>query len=347
MIDDRSRVLGCFLGGAVGDALGAPVEFMRLDEIRRIFGPDGVNGFWSRAANRGAFTDDTQMTLFTAEGLIRAMQRMDDRGLVDIQTVVWAAYIRWLDTQGQEPVIDLGLPSDRGFLVDEPLLRRRMAPGNTCLSALRSGRMGMIDRALNDSKGCGGAMRVAPASMVPGDVFELGSDLAAITHSHPSGYLAGGALALIIRELLDGTDLESAAQTALVRVKQDPKGVEVAAALTEALDLAGRDAPTADKVQTLGAGWVAEEALAIAVYCALVAGDFEHGVLLAVNHSGDSDSTGSIAGQILGAMHGVEAIPGGWLDELEGRELVERMATDFVSRFIDGRTLDFGDYPPN
>jgi len=70
----------------------------------------------------------------------------------------------------------------------------------------------------------------------------------------------------------------------------------------------------------LGEGWLAEEALAIAVYCALVAEDFAHGVKLAVNHSGDSDSTRAMTGNILDALVGAAGIPQGWLERLELRD---------------------------
>ena len=76
--------------------------------------------------------------------------------------------------------------------------------------------------------------------------------------------------------------------------------------------------------------WVSEEALAIALYCALIARDLATGIRMAVNITGDSDSTGSITGQILGAMHGEEAIPGEWLDKLELREVIAEVAEDFV-----------------
>ncbi len=76
-------------------------------------------------------------------------------------------------------------------------------------------------------------------------------------------------------------------------------------------------------METLGGGWVGEEALAIGLCCALVAPDVRSGLLLAVNHSGDSDSTGSIAGNLLGAMHGLDALPQDLLDDLEGRYVIE------------------------
>lgn len=85
-----------------------------------------------------------------------------------------------------------------------------------------------------------------------------------------------------------------------------------------------------------GAGWVAEEALAIALFCALKAESFEQGVLLAVNHGGDSDSTGSMTGNLLGLLHGRSAIPQGWLDYLELRDVIEEVATDMWRHFFRG-----------
>ena len=83
-------------------------------------------------------------------------------------------------------------------------------------------------------------------------------------------------------------------------------------------------------IAELGEGWIAEEALAIGVYCALVASDFREAVTLAVNHDGDSDSTGSITGNLIGAMLGVEAIPDSWLHELELADVIREIADDLL-----------------
>ena len=104
--------------------------------------------------------------------------------------------------------------------------------------------------------------------------------------------------------------------------------------------------PGPEAVQSLGSGWVAEEALAIALYCALTAADFRHGVLAAVNHSGDSDSTGSMCGNLLGAGLGVDAVPAGWVDGLAEGAIVGQVASDLVEHFADGRSLhDIDRYP--
>ncbi len=104
---------------------------------------------------------------------------------------------------------------------------------------------------------------------------------------------------------------------------------------------------TPEQARSLGGGWVAEEALAIGLCAALVADDVRHGLLLAVNHSGDADSTGSIAGNLLGAAHGVGAIPADLLEPLELRDLIEQIANDLADVFVDGHAPPYDRYPPN
>jgi ADP-ribosylglycohydrolase len=97
--------------------------------------------------------------------------------------------------------------------------------------------------------------------------------------------------------------------------------------------LAAGSAGSPEEVERLGGGWTAAEAVAIAVYCALVARDFAHGVRLAVNHSGDSDTTGSLTGSLLGLLHGEAAIPAAWLEVLELREVIGEVAKDLWWHF--------------
>ena len=334
--DYASRVRGCLLGGAVGDALGAGVEFLSLDEIRAAHGPRGVTGYVPAYGRLGAVTDDTQMTLFTAEGLIRAWVRGRSRGIGHPPGVVRRAYLRWLQTQGEAAAEDAPLD---GWLAREPALHSRRAPGNTCLAALRAGGSGTRAQPLNDSKGCGGVMRAAPAGLIPSlspeEVFELGADCAALTHGHPSGYLSAGALAAVLRVLLDGETLARAVSGAAALLPVHPGHEETSAALAGAVELAAAGAPSPEKVESLGEGKVGEEALAIAVYCALAAPDPRSALLLAVNHSGDSDSTGAICGNLLGALHGEQALPAEWLEPLELRATIERLADDFVTEMTD------------
>ncbi len=336
----RAAFRGCLLGGAVGDALGAPVEFIRsVEEIRARFGPEGLTDFAPAYGRLGAITDDTQMMLFTAEALIRARHRWLAKGIAFTTELAYHAYLRWLSTQGRAPPCPTTGPVDSGWLASVRELHAERAPGLTCLDALASGSMGTTGEPLNDSKGCGGVMRVAPVGLAGArDVFRLGCDLAAITHGHRTGWLAAGYLATVVDRLAAGMELEDAARDALEPLRQERGHEETLASVEAALSLAHAGEPSADRVSSLGKGWVAEEALAIGLYCALVARDFAHGVLLAVNHGGDSDSTGSIAGNILGLLHGEEGVPARWRERLECREVIAEVADDLW--------LHFGDRPP-
>lgn len=330
-----AQIHACLLGGAIGDALGAAVEFDKLEAIRARFGADGLTDFAEVYGRVGAITDDTQMTLFTAEGLIRAHVRRHQRGQCDPVAVMHHAYLRWLLTQGEQPNVALaGTSWPDGWLMHEPRLFTPRAPGMTCLSALRSARA-FGERAKNDSKGCGTVMRVAPIGLAQGDAnaaFELGVDSSALTHAHPTGHLAGGAFAGLIHHLAHGASLREAIDTTRAHVATKPHAEETTRAIDAAVELASSDtAATPEAVESLGGGWIAEEALAISLYCALRARSFEHGVLLAVNHGGDSDSTGSMTGQILGLQLGLEAIPERWRSRVELADLLETIAIDLTA----------------
>jgi ADP-ribosylglycohydrolase len=319
----RSRIRGCLLAGAVGDALGAPIEFASRKEIRERHGARGLRDYAPAYGRRGAVTDDTQMSLFTAEGLVLATRAGALHRPSERLRHLHRAHLRWLRTQAEtsrSPSFDR---CTEGWLLEIDALHSRRAPGNTCVAALRCERMGRIEHPLNQSKGCGGVMRVAPVALALGvdDPFRLGCEVAALTHGHPSGFLA-----LAVRELIRGASLEQAFREALEELVRHPQHSECARAIETALGRS-REAPVGpETVEALGGGWVAEEALAIAVYCSLVAPDLEHGLLLAVNHGGDSDSTGSLTGNLLGAALGEDAIPSRWLPDLELRAEVERAA---------------------
>jgi ADP-ribosyl-[dinitrogen reductase] hydrolase len=347
------RVSGCLLGGAVGDALGAPAEFLSLEEIRRQHGAQGIFGFAPANGRLGAITDDTQMTMWTAEGLLRAC--VADGGLpsrLSAVRQVYAAYLRWLHSQGERSLDPLFTsatrPTGNGWLIAVRALNSRRGPGVTCLGSLESGKMGGIDRRLNDSKGCGGVMRTAPVGLLysdPAEAFAVGCDLAAITHGHASGYLSAGALATMIARLARGASLIEAVALGADLLAAAPGGAECLKAFRRAVDLAATGQATAEKLETLGGGWTGEAALAIAVYAALSAGgDLGTGVRLAVNHGGDSDSTGAICGNLLGASLGVKAIPAAWLAAVELRQEIEQLAADLCQAAAGNLELG-GRYP--
>ncbi|MEU8684276.1 ADP-ribosylglycohydrolase family protein [Streptomyces sp. NPDC048611] len=352
----HARVRGCLLGGAIGDALGYPIEFQSLASIRNGYGPSGVTGFLPvGGVVLGQVSDDTQMTLFTAEGLIRAYARygpVTGNGISSAGPVlVRNAYLRWLDTQNHPaPPAELALVRT-GWLRQQTWLYARRAPGNACVSGLRYehipdtlGELGAPGPVNPDSKGCGTVMRSAPFGLTGMPVrraFEFAARCAQITHGHPTGYYAAGAFAAMIGHLLDGDSLEGAVLRSMELLARYPGHEETTAALRKAVDLAADGTATPEKVETLGGGWIAEEALAIAVYCALARSAdpapgctrVESAFLLSVNHSGDSDSTGSLCGNLLGAHHGDLALPPSWLTAVEGRGTITELADDFSAAF--------------
>jgi ADP-ribosylglycohydrolase len=332
---DLDNYLGCIVGGAIGDALGAPTEFMDLDYILDKYGKIGVNDYVEFDDGIGHITDDTQMLLFTAEGLLRSRHRATTSGIGGAyRQICFHSYIRWLKTQEDWYAGDVtSIADSEGWLLKQAFLYARRAPGNTCLTSLRSGIAGTIDEPINDSKGCGGIMRIAPVGLLfysdPKKAFQIGSELAAMTHGHPSGYLSAGFLAALIACINNGNSLSDSIQLSLGILNEYKDCEETANAVESAIKLYEKKDPTYLNVETLGGGWVGEEALAISLYCALsYQNDFEKAINLSINHGGDTDSTGAITGNILGFMLGEKAIPQRWINNLSDFDVIKQIGID-------------------
>jgi len=335
---DKAHFQGCLLGGAIGDALGWPVEFSRMNEIKKKYGEEGITDLVEGINGKAEITDDTQMTLFTAEGILRAETMRKEKGICPTPSVVYYAYQRWLNTQGYPRLKDCNRIYD-GWLIGVKELHKRRAPGNSCLSALSSGKQGTIDEPINNSKGCGGVMRVAPAGLFyqKESAFRIAADFAALTHGHPSGYLSAGAFAYMIASIIEGQDIETAVKDALAELKSYKKHQECTQRLNQALELSKSDISDSKAIARLGEGWVGEEALGIATYCALkYTDDFKKALIAAVNHNGDSDSTGAITGNILGAYLGLSKIPAEWIEKVEMKEVIMQMADDLLIGYQEG-----------
>lgn len=312
------RVLGCLLGGAVGDAFGYAVEFDSLAKIRKCFGEQGLTRPVFQDGKL-VVSDDTQMTLFTLEGILRCT---DVNG--ELATPVWLdevrhAYLDWYETQlGQQSASSVL----HGRLAARPAMRVKRAPGNTCLSALKSGGQGSIERRINQSKGCGGVMRTAPLGFLQGmDPFDLGMQAAALTHGHIDGWTPAGVLPRIVARLIKGEEKFLAVRNGFSDASEWGH-IYGELASTQRYLLARKLArkmrfnPT-EAIRQLGEGWVGDEALAIAMYAFLSARSYTDAISRATNHDGDSDSTASIAGQLWGAQHGVSDIPHAWIRRLD------------------------------
>lgn len=342
----RDRFVGCLVGGALGDALGYPVEFERPAArivARYAGGPPAELPRGSLAA--AMVSDDTQMTLFAAEGLLAAFQSAGPHRVPPPDVVLAAqrtAFQGWYVTQtrfGRAAAAEEGRVV--GLLLQDPRLYARRAPGTTCLSALQR-----IEEdptltpspaaPLNDSKGCGAVMRSAPPGLAAPDratAYAWARDSGALTHGHPSGYHSAGALAALVWDLARGASFDAATQAALGLLDAADGGAETAAAVRAAAALAAEGPPSPEAVERLGGGWVGEEALAIGLLCAWTVEAptpeaVAHALFRAVAHAGDSDSTGSVAGNLLGAHLGAAALPPAWVAQVELGDLAERLALD-------------------
>ncbi|MHA6802118.1 ADP-ribosylglycohydrolase family protein [Salinifilum ghardaiensis] len=316
------RAVGCLLGGALGDALGTPVEFAQLADIRHEHGPQGV----TEPPAQALLGDAAQMTLFTGEGYLHAWTLGHNGGGWQPVDLVAAAYRRWLTTQQDERP----QPGVTGLLAESALYANR-APGLTSLRALQEPALGTPDQPRNTSQGCGGVDRAAPAGFAPSSelCYQLATHFAALTHGGVGGWAPAGALALTVHLLaVQGRSLSAAADQAAGRVLREDQ--PTAHALAEAATLARLGASTGH-IERLGQGWIGPEALAIGAYCALALPkpeQFTDALRLAANHSGHSDSTAAITGFLLGARHGTDVLPRQWLARLELADVIERIGHD-------------------
>lgn len=341
MENDRmmDKMRGSLVGGACGDALGYPVEFVfSFAEIKEKYGDNGIteydrdypwiNGY--RNSDKALVSDDTQMTLYTAEALVESVRN----GLDMLQTMT-DAYLAWYGGQTGE-YVDCCYCSKLSEIKE---LNQRRAPGNTCLSSLAA----IIDgrNIRNDSKGCGGIMRVAPIGLYEAahgwmfaDTARTAGEVAEITHHHPLSTYSSAALAVIVQQCATTDYLDANGFIQIVE-----RSIEVVESVY------GENAPYMKKFievvknpidiyknpledweiieQKLGGGWVAEETLAIAIFSVLRhTDDFASCLTCAVNHGGDSDSTGVVAGNIIGAIIGYNKIPQKFTDTIQFKELL-------------------------
>ena len=321
----------CLFGGAIGDAFGYQIEFSSIAAIQNLYGESGLQ---QPVFHDGKLivSDDTQMTLFTLEAVNACNARASTS---DVIARIRMAYLDWYHSQLENPEHF----NFTGAIGRNKSLQVMRAPGNCCMNSMAAGGPGTPETPINDNKGCGGVMRVAPVGLFPEkwnarQTFELAMRAAAITHTHPTGYLASGAIAAVIRYLMDGDDLSNAIYQASGILSQYRHHEETLLKIQQAVDLAGGDLNPLQAIEMLGEGWIAEEALAIGLYAAIKGKDFVDVIRIGANHSGDSDSTASIAGQLYGAWKGIDEIPKEWIANLDIFELIEPLL-QLTDRFTE------------
>lgn len=320
MITLKDRFLGCILGGAVGDAFGYPLEFLSNEDIQNKYGTNGLsnpieeNGFYR-------ISDDTQMTMFTIEGIL--LNKNQD----DIVNDMYKSYLRWFNTQFGPNAIDEEI-ANIGDLHKISALYEMRNPGHACIDSLRSGRCGTIDEPVNLSKGSGALMRTSPIGLCFAEPFDIARKCAALTHGHEYAHITSGFLAELIHNLAIGCQIEIAIRKAKNKTLEyynfdDSLNRYISTFSSINYPFKNSTLP----VFLIGDGWTSEEALSISCYAALRFRDnFREAIIYSANHSGDSDTTASITGSILGTYLGVKAIPDEWINKLEFKDILIELA---------------------
>lgn len=349
--DEQLRVpdciRGCMMAGAAGDALGYPVEFMNRNEILAKYGAQGITQFEiDRSSGKALVSDDTQMTLFTACSILAGVTHRLAYGIGGApEDYVDYGYADWYYTQTGKSTDD----HKPMWLRDLPEMAHRRAPDTTCLNACEV--MFNEEKVSNDSKGCGGIISVAPMGLLEAahlsreccsynlkDLAEAGAKIASVTHKHPLAFLPASLLTVFLYEvvplsveqvkaemdeILDKTvaTLDSIYTGDFEEEKRSLKELTA-----KAVQLARTDIPDSEAIHRLGEGWAADEAWAIALFCTIRHIDsVKDAIVTAVNHDGDSDSIGSIIGNMMGAIHGYEEIRKQRLFCPEGRDLEQTL----------------------
>ncbi|MFG1842236.1 ADP-ribosylglycohydrolase family protein [Micromonospora sp. NPDC049175] len=313
------RASGSLFGLAYGDALGKPTEFLTVAEIEHRYGPTGPRELSGEPA---LVTDDTQMAL----------------------AVGWALHdAPALTPEVVEPLLR------RRFLAWAVSPDNNRAPGMTCLRACAELSRGLRwqEATVAGSKGCGANMRVTPVGLLnvdPDTMAGLAQLQAGMTHGHPTGLAASELTAYAVFALRADATLpelpailtERARSQRLVYREQwlgdlwQRPGVGtpeefIARGWDECLAVLGRltDAlrlpdDGGDPCRATGEGWIAEEALATALLCAVRHADDPVAALSrGATTAGDSDSIAALAGAFVGAAAGMAAWPTGWIDRIE------------------------------
>ncbi|MBI1276505.1 MAG: ADP-ribosylglycohydrolase family protein [Anaerolineaceae bacterium] len=300
------QIEAILFGLALGDALGYPVEFMKLADIRQTYGHVGIQ----ELPNPALYSDDTQMTLALAEGMLDAGINAP---LDSLMQGVGNRFIKWRESP-----------------------ENNRAPGTTCINGVNRFQSGISWResGIVESKGCGSAMRVAPLGYLyqhdEARLREVAVATSQITHRHPTAIAATVAAAYLVKLALDGVSTSD----------YMPRLYDFTTGISDEFDLAilrvGHVLGWMNEdlaLDHIGQGWTGEEAVALALYCVLrYPDDYVACVHRAANTNGDSDSIACIAGGIMGARLGLDAIPSDWRLRCENAAMISDIARRLAVR---------------
>ncbi|MFD5089052.1 ADP-ribosylglycohydrolase family protein [Amycolatopsis thailandensis] len=339
------RVTGAFVGFALGEALGAAVDRMRLGEIHDTYGPDGVTDLPVAFDLPGRVGPLTQRLLFYTEAVIRSPHREQPENRDAEQalgTVARNSLMRWLHTQGAP------LDNADGWLVKVPELRVRRTPDDAELNAYHA--LATVSPTAMPMSGPDALVAALPAAMTaagPGSAMSGGvrqavRDLVSVTHPGEIDVEAATYLTWLFEPALTSEAFSYPVWNISREIFSDqnphqrgPVWADLKAMVAESVPFFGKHGlPDLRVPELIGDGKGTLSVLGRA-FAALSGFENypEQALLRAVNHSGRSAITGAIAGALLGARTGIPGLPQKWVDQLELRYLVENIATDAFWHF--------------
>ncbi|MFG2454731.1 ADP-ribosylglycohydrolase family protein [Streptomyces sp. NPDC048512] len=331
-----SRVRGLLLGLAIGDTLGRAKGKLPAD------GPllAGVS---------------TQLACFTTEGTIRALVRGDHKGICHPPGVVWHAYRRWAALQGLEA--ERSRSAGRwpdGWLAQVPALTERRGSAPATVTALAGSAHGQV-KTPTTSRGCHALTRTLPVAVLSAaygsePAVDAARDIASLTHGDPAAHTATAQAVVLAQHCL--TDLTEAkassggrtqVRQALAEGLRALRGIDRAYAsegldrLGQALEMAIAHPADAERLAKLAPDATAPSALLGGMYAAASFPERDQvaDALSFAARAPDADSVACVAGALLGAAHGAEALPVDLVSRHELAWVLDTLARDLTAQLAD------------
>lgn len=355
---------GGIIGSAVGDAFGYPLMKLTFEEICETFEKKGAMELAvSRKTGTALLTEATQMSLFTADGILWAQNEHVSDENAAVANYVFYSYQLWLYMQTKtiasreyEWLFDKSKNPNMSSLLKSKGLGRARRLNDININALLdadNNNYGTLNKRVNENTDAGAVKRVVPVGLfygqTPDMAFRMGCDIGAVTHSHPDGYLPCGVYAAIVAQLIGDKPIDEAVNDAMVILASYPDNDNTYQMLQSAVDMAGdEDIDPQEGIPELGDGFSAVSCLAIAVYSALLhQSNYKYAIELATNHDGDSAACGAITGGILGAWYGLKKLPKDWIKKVQYRSLLETVADVLYENSSYSRAAYLGDDDPD
>ena len=335
---NEDKYVGCMIGAAIGDALGTPIKGLMPDERREKFGKKGITDFVI-TDGKAQISENTQLCMFTADGLIKSSLRNGDDDLPDFRNI-YNSYQDWRNARKLYYE-----PNNHGWVSNIREFYKKNNQEFVCTEVIDLGIPGSIEFPVNENKDSEGLMRTAPFGLRlykdPDLAFEAGARCASLTHGSPDAYLSAGLISAIISNIIIGKDLDYAVDDSIEILKKYKGHDNLLELIDKARQLSKSKLAEKAAIRKIGAGNDAHEACAIGLYCVFKhPDDFEKAVIAAANHEGNTSVTSIITGCIVGTNVGEKNIPLKWRENIAFSSEIKELAMDLFSDIQDIKDAD-------